>query len=104
MPTTGLPYDLLPAGLVAQNRRQAAVLTLLTQIAWVAAPGYPVREPYAEWSWQAGTPPCGASLLPPLALVLWRGQAGSDGAGRASGLLRGRPTSRFRPRQTSPTR
>lgn len=72
MPSTGLPYDLLPAILVAQNRRQAAVLTLLTQIAWVAAPGYPVREPYAEWSWQAGTVTLWSGLLPPLALVLWR--------------------------------
>jgi hypothetical protein len=72
MPTTGLPYDLLPAILVAQNRRQAAVITLLTQIAWVASPGYPVREPYAEWSWQAGTVTLWSGLLPPLALVLWR--------------------------------
>jgi hypothetical protein len=72
MPTTGLPYDLLPATLVARNRAQAGALTLLTQIAWIAAPGYPVREPYAEWSWQAGIPTLWGGLIPPLALVLWR--------------------------------
>ncbi len=76
VPTTGLPYDLLPAGLVARNRLQAGLLSLLTQIAWIVAPGYPAREPYAEWSWQAGIATLWGSLLPPLALVLWRARRG----------------------------
>ena len=76
VPTTGLPYDLLPAGLVARNRLEAGLLALLTQIAWIVAPGYPAREPYADWSWQAGIATLWGSLIPPLALVLWRARRG----------------------------
>jgi hypothetical protein len=98
VPTTGMPYDLLPAALVARNRKESAALTLLTQIAWVAAPGFPVYEPYADWSWRAGIPTLWGSLLPAVALVLWRGrgpvaQKGAPGHFSAGGSVAAPPAS-----------
>lgn len=79
VPTTGLPYDLLPAGLVAADRKESAFLTLLTQVAWVIWPGFPIREPYAEWSWAVGTVTLWSGLIPALALVLLRSRRSAAG-------------------------
>jgi hypothetical protein len=80
VPTTGMPYDLLPAVLVAETRKQAALLTLLSQVAWIVAPGFPVVEPYAEWSWRVGTVTLWSGLLPALGLVLRRSLSGAPTA------------------------
>ena len=73
IPTTGLPYDMLPAALVARNRAQAALLTILTQMAWLIWPAFPPVDPYADWSWRTGTVTLWSALLPALFVVLERG-------------------------------
>lgn len=80
IPTTGVPYDMLPAALVARTRKQSALLALLTQLAWVVAPAFPTTEPYAEWSWRVGLVTLWSGLIPPLVLVLWRGSRWDRGA------------------------
>ena len=79
IPTTGVPYDMLPAALVARTRMQSALLALLTQVAWVVAPAFPSTEPYAEWSWRVGVVTLWSGLIPPLVLVLWRGSRWARG-------------------------
>ena len=69
----------LPAGLVAADRKESAFLTLLTQVAWVIWPGFPIREPYAEWSWAMGTVTLWSGLIPALALVLLRSRRSAAG-------------------------
>ena len=72
VPLTGIFYDMLPACLVCRTRRQAAFVALASHVSWMV-PWWQVWHTYAEKMWLNGSIVLWFGLLPPLAVVLWRG-------------------------------
>lgn len=73
VPISGLFYDLLPACLVCQNRKQAALLAVASHLTWMGSWGIPrVAPDLAQQMWLNGTLMLWFGLLPALAIVLAR--------------------------------
>lgn len=72
VPQTGLFYETLPALTVAKTRLEAAILAVLTHLAWNAGAFVPPITEFAAQTWWAGLLSLWFILLPALGMVLYR--------------------------------